>query len=274
MEIPVVTNKQIAITSSKGNQEKWYDVDRNIWIKLDQFGYEALSEMFVSTLLEESAIEKNTPFTFVRYGIACINAHKQERIGCYSQNFLDKGRGQCVVTLMRLFTKMGVTDLITKLEKLSSNKKRIAYLAEATAEFTGLRYFPQYLALLFEIDALFVNDDRHLNNIAVIEENGNFSYCPIFDNGACLLSNLQYYPMNIEPTGLLKGINAQPFDITFNRQRNAVVELYGKQLQIPRFTEEYLNKKLKPMLNWYDKRIQPLIYDRVIQSILIRQKQM
>ena len=44
----------------------------------------------------------------------------------------------------------------------------MAYLAEETANITGLSLFPQYLTLLFEIDGLILNDDRHLNNIAVL----------------------------------------------------------------------------------------------------------
>ena len=44
MELHFVTDEKIAETSSKGNQEKWYDADTDRWYKLDQFGYEALSE--------------------------------------------------------------------------------------------------------------------------------------------------------------------------------------------------------------------------------------
>lgn len=65
------------------------------------------------------------------------------------------------------------------LPHLSSDKKRIAYLAEETATLTGLELFPQYLTLLFEVDALFLNDDRHFNHIAVPEKNGRFDYCPM-----------------------------------------------------------------------------------------------
>ena len=43
----------------------------------------------------------------------------------------------------------------------------------------------------------FCNDDRHLNNIAVIEQGGRYDYCPIFDNGAGLLSNTQLSQMDI-----------------------------------------------------------------------------
>ena len=78
-----------------------------------------------------------------------------------------------------------------KLARFPSDRRRIAYLAEATAGCTGLTDFPRYLTLLFEVDALFSNDGRHLNNIAVLQENGAYSYCPIFDNGAGLLSNTQ-----------------------------------------------------------------------------------
>ena len=41
MELHFVTDDKIAETSSKGNQEKWYDNDTDRWYKLDQFGYEA-----------------------------------------------------------------------------------------------------------------------------------------------------------------------------------------------------------------------------------------
>lgn len=65
MTVHLVSNQKIAETSSKGNQEKWLDSD--IWYKLDQFGYEALAEVFTSQLLEYGNIEAAFPFTFVRY---------------------------------------------------------------------------------------------------------------------------------------------------------------------------------------------------------------
>ena len=55
MTVQLVSDQKIAETSSKGNQEKWQD--GNIWYKLDQFGYEALAEVFTSQLLEYSNIE-------------------------------------------------------------------------------------------------------------------------------------------------------------------------------------------------------------------------
>ena len=84
MTIRLTTDEKIAETSSKGNQEKW--LEENLWYKLDQFGYEALTETLTSRILAKSNIEQDTPFTFVRYEMASVNVHKQNRTGCVSKN--------------------------------------------------------------------------------------------------------------------------------------------------------------------------------------------
>lgn len=136
----------------------------------------------ISRLLEKSNISSETPFSFAKYQMERLNVHGRDRTGCSSESFLKSG--QSIITLSHLFSRQLGISLKDKLTKLTSDKKRIEYLATATAEFTGLEEFPEYLTILFEVDALFLNDDRHLNNIAVLEKNGRFDYCPIFDNGA------------------------------------------------------------------------------------------
>ena len=74
------------------------------------------------------------------------------------------------------------------------------------------------MTLQFEIDGLILNDDRHLNNIAVIARDGGFDYCPIFDQGSGLLSNVMYNPFEIIPKSLIAQAKARPFQTTFNRQ--------------------------------------------------------
>lgn len=270
MTVKLVTNEKVAETSSKGNQEKWFDKETDKWYKLDQFGYEALTETIISKLLEKSDIESETPFSFARYEMERLNVHGRNRTGCGSKNFLKDG--QSIITLSHLFSRQLGTSLKDKLEKLSSDKKRIQYLAEATAEYTGLKEFPQYLTLLFEVDALFLNDDRHLNNIAVIEQNGKYKYCPIFDNGAGLLSNTQFYPMDIDPKGLIKDIVARPFNTSFTRQMNTARTLYGGQLKMPKLTRAEIIELLTPTLEYYAQRDRGIIADRVIECILARQK--
>ncbi len=266
MTVKLFTNDKVAETSSKGNQEKWYDKNTNKWYKLDQFGYEALAETIISMLLEKS----NKPFPFAKYEMERLKVHGRERTGCSSDNFLKAG--ESIVTLSHLFSRYLGGSLKTTLEKLSSDKKRIQYLAEETARITGLKKFPQYLTLLFEIDALFLNDDRHLNNIAVIEKNGKFDYCPIFDNGAALLSNIQLSPMDIDPSGLLKEIVARPFNTSFTRQMNTARGLYGRQLVMPQFTTKEIITELKPLLEYYPERDRGIITDRVVECIKTRQK--
>lgn len=270
MTVRLVTNEKVAETSSKGNQEKWFDKETNKWYKLDQFGYEALSETLISRLLEKSNIKKDTPFSFAKYEMESLNVHGRDRTGCSSDNFLKEG--QSIITLSHLLNRQLGTSLKDKLERMSSDKKRIEYLADATKDCTNLECFPQYLTLLFEIDALFLNDDRHLNNIAVIEKNGKYSYCPIFDNGAGLLSNIQFSPMDIAPKGLIKDLIARPFNTSFTRQMNTARNLYGKQLEMPLFTRKDIRNELEPLLEYYSSRDRDIIAERVTECILIRQK--
>lgn len=270
MTIRLISDKNIAETSSKGNQEKWYDKDTDSWCKLDQFGYEALAETLASTILEKSNIEIDTPFSFVRYHIETLRVHNRERTGCVSRNFLESG--QSLITVNRLLSNFLGIPLKQKLEQLPSDRRRIAYLADATAEYTDLSEFPRYLTLMFEVDALFCNDDRHLNNIAVIEREGKYSYCPIFDNGAGLLSNVQIAHMDIEPKALLSVMRARPFNTTFTRQMNASRSLYKKQLVMPHLSATEILDAMQPVIMYYPERDRTFIIDRVTTCILTRQK--
>lgn len=268
MAIPFVTDEKIAETSSKGNQEKWLENGR--WYKLDQFGYEALAEAFSSMLLEHSNLERDTPFSFVRYRMERIYVHGRERTGCSSESFLRPG--ESIITLAHLYRRCLDKPLKDVLSRLTSDRKRIAYLAEMTAELTGLERFPDYLTALFEADALVLNDDRHLNNIAVLEREGGYGYCPIFDNGAGFLSNVHLAPMDIAPGGLIPTVKARPFHTTFNRQVITARRLYGRQLQIPRFSRAQLFEMVRPLLDYYPERDRGFIADRVCETVLTRQK--
>ena len=268
LNIKLITDKKIAETSSKGNQEKW--LEDSTWYKLDQFGYEALAEVMTSKLLEHSNIESETPFTFVRYEMKKVKVHGRERTACASKNFLKNG--QSILTVNALFRQLSNQPLTKQLAKLPSDKKRIEYLAHSVTEMTGLTDFGTYLATLFAVDALILNDDRHLNNIAVIEENGKFSYCPIFDNGAGLLSNMQILRTDIEPKGLMKSLTASPFGMTFNRSLSTSRSLFGAVFKIAKFSKNELSEMLVPLFAYYPQRDRDIISERVIACITERQK--
>lgn len=268
MTIRLTTDEKIAETSSKGNQEKW--LEENLWYKLDQFGYEALTETLTSRILAKSNIEQDTPFTFVRYEMASVNVHKQNRTGCVSKNFLNNK--QSIITVSTLLRKIFGIPPRQVLSKQPSDKKKIQYLSDTIKEYTGLKAFDKYITLLFEVDSLILNDDRHLNNIAVIEENGRYAYCPVFDNGAGLLSNMQILRTDIEPQELMKSLRASPFNMTFNRSLKSVRNLYGPILQMPVLSKQEILDLMDDLLDYYPKRDSGIIFERVTQCILERQK--
>ena len=38
------TNDRVVVTTSRGNQEKWFDEEKNLWYKVDDGCFEALAE--------------------------------------------------------------------------------------------------------------------------------------------------------------------------------------------------------------------------------------
>ena len=59
---------------------------------------------------------------------------------------------------------------------------------------------------------------------------------------------------------------------TYDETAGTVLELYGKQLSMPKLSRRELEAELGPMLAYYAKRDSGYILDRVCQCILTRQK--
>ena len=56
-------------------------------------------------------------------------------------------------------------------------------MVEQVERVTKLPDFGAYMNKLFTIDAVFLNEDRHTHNIAILmNQDGKFAYCPIFDS--------------------------------------------------------------------------------------------
>lgn len=80
--------------------------------------------------------------------------------------------------------------------------------------------------------------------------------------------------LDVIPKTLIANVKARPFNTTFNRQIKAMQGMYGRQLNIPKFTRQELFDIVEPLLPYYAPRDQALIADRVCETILIRQKQL
>ena len=74
MSIRLTTKSRVAVTSSKGNQEKWLENGR--WCKLDQFGYEGLAETVTSSLLAKTNVDL-LGFRYVTYRTERLEVHRE-----------------------------------------------------------------------------------------------------------------------------------------------------------------------------------------------------
>lgn len=207
--------------SSKGNQLKWR-VD-NTWYKADHMGYEGLAEVMVSGLLEYSDVEN-----YVRYFPAEIQYKDKKYIGCKSSSFLDTDEE--FVTVEHLFRQWKGGSLSAELGKIPDVEDRIVYMVENVINFTGLVQFGKYMAAILALDAFFVNEDRHTNNIGVIYNMKSKSYrlSPVFDNGLALLADtMTDFGIEKSLEECMKRVEAKLFSRDFDEQLDAAERLYG-----------------------------------------------
>lgn len=211
--------------SSKGNQWKW--TDGLYWYKADYTGYEGLSEYVVSKLLSCSDLRSEE---YVQYETEKIQYEKQCYQGCRSRDFLK--RGWQLITLERLFQAEWGESLYKRIYQIPDYEKRLLFLVEEAEQITGLAHFGRYMCKLLTIDALFLNEDRHTHNIAVLWDGGHrFEYCPIFDQGAALLSDTAVdYPMGVDVLEFMQKVKSKTFCSSFEEQLDIAEKIYGEQM--------------------------------------------
>lgn len=211
--------------SSKGNQLKW--CDHETWYKADYAGYEGLAEYICSCLLKKSTLSEEE---YVLYDLEEIRYKGKTYRGCRSRNFLPEGWQ--LITLERLFKNVYGKSLYESLYRIQEPEQRLRFLVDQTQRITGLNDFGAYMSMLLTIDAFFLNEDRHTHNIGVLlDENNRYHCCPIFDNGAALLSDtLQDYPLEGNVEDMVKSVEAKTFCRDFDEQLDIAEKLYGRHL--------------------------------------------
>ena len=213
-------------TSSKGNQIKWRRAD-GIWAKADNLGYEGLAEQTASKLLACSNVDG-----YAKYLTCQIWEDGVVQSGCVSADFLEDGEE--LITLARLF-EADVLRYDKDMENMSA-RRRLEYLIENTERITGMTGFGRWLGMLLEFDALVLNEDRHLHNIAVVRKpDGVYRPMPLFDHGAAFLSDTtRDYPVGID-TSLLRMISrvkSKPIATDFDKQLAAVSDVLDLSLKL------------------------------------------
>lgn len=199
-------------TTSKGNQPKWYY--DGYWYKADYFGYESLSEYVCSRILSFSNFKD-----FVEYELCNINFNGRTYRGCRSKSFNSKNLD--IIPLekfVRLLSMMGLATIMSKFNKVAD---RIEYISDFVIKNTNITDFNEYLSNLLFLDALFLNEDRHTNNIVLMRnvELNEWKMAPIFDMGAALFSDTRGdYPLSTDLEMCYETIKAKPFSEDFDEQ--------------------------------------------------------
>ena len=244
-------------TSSKGNQLKW--LIRNNWYKADHMGYEGLCEVVISKLLEKSNIEN-----FVSYSPVRIMFGGNEMNGCYSKNFRQKN--ESIVTLEHLSRQWLANSFAKELLKYEEPKDKIMHTVHFVEKVTKLENVGAYLTMMLELDAFFLNEDRHTNNIAFIlnDDTGEYRFCPYFDFGLSFLADTSVdFPLGGDIYEMMNRIHAKPFERDFDTQLDAAQELYGQHLNF-NFTNQDIEEVFDEVKDYYNKgiinRVKDLLY--------------
>jgi len=203
------------ITSSKGNQNKWFSDGK--WYKEDGLGYEALAEVVVSRLLLKTSASEAVAYEYVELEKGNGVFH-----GCMSENFMGPEDDK-IVSVERLFQAYEGESASRLILKYEEPIDRIRYVAETVQRITGIGDFGRYLRNVLTVDAIFLNEDRHFHNLAVIrKKDGTYRSCPVFDNGAALFSDTKgEYPLSMTAEECLKKVRSKPFSLDFDEQLDA-----------------------------------------------------
>lgn len=243
--------------SSKGNQLKWEN--EGIWYKADYTGYEGLAEYMISHLLKKSTLDNEE---FVLYDLELIKYRSQVYKGVKSYSFLNEDWQ--IITLERLFHNFFGKSLYKSIYLIHDHESRLQFLTNQIERITGLKQFGAYLNKLFTLDAFFLNEDRHTHNIAVLMNGkGEFAYCPVFDNGAGLLSDTAMdYPMGEDVYQLMQQSGAKTICSDYDEQLDISEKLYGNQIRFS-FSKEDVHELLQKVTEYTEEekaRVETIIY--------------
>lgn len=143
----------------------------------------------------------------------------------------------------RLFHNFFGKSLYKAIYSIDGSEQRMRFLVDQVERMTGLDSFGVYLNKLFTIDAFFLNEDRHTHNIAVLmNREGQFDYCPVFDNGAGLLSDCTLdYPLDEDVYELMQLSRAKTICGDYDEQLDVSESLYGNHIQFQFKKEDVRN---------------------------------
>ncbi|WP_221788164.1 HipA domain-containing protein [Paenibacillus cucumis (ex Kampfer et al. 2016)] len=237
MSIPVLQVskdlRQTFVSSSKGDQLKWKI--ENKWGKADKFGYEGLAEWVAFELISRSNIPLQLRVPYKRCVLVENGVSYQ---GCYSEDFLLPG--ESIITLHRILESYGVK--FDELQQGRGTRDSVLLLIEFLKSVLKIDTL-EYFSMMLPLDAILLNEDRHLNNIAFIHGTKGYRLCPLFDHGLSLLSDTSDYPLHMPTSVALRKVKAKPFSSDFSKQARALeTSIQFNRISVMEFIEEHDNE--------------------------------
>lgn len=157
-------------------------------------------------------------------------------------------------------------SLYRSIFKIREPEERLKFLVDQVVRVTGLEKFGTYMGKLLTIDVLFLNEDRHTHNIAVLWDGYRaYEYCPLFDHGAALLADTTVdYPLGEDPVALVRKVEAKTFSRSFEEQLEVAEKLYGETIRF-HFGEKEIRSLLEAD-DVYDEKIKHRVYTILLQQ--------
>ena len=202
--------------TSEGTQIK-YRKD-GFWYKKDNRGHEGRAEYLVSKFMEFTSLKTSE---YVTYEEGTINGSS----GCRSRNFLT-GEEE-LITFYRLYYNEVGKDLSKVIGNMDTMEERIEYVVSFIKESCELDV-KEYLSKIFMLDMICLNEDRHLNNLAIIMNGDKFTPAQIFDNGIALLTANQSVNRHFPIADNVKRVVARPFSGSHEK----MMEYFGKVFSV------------------------------------------
>ena len=227
--------------TTKGNQIKWFKGNR--WIKADSMGYESIAEYLISLL--EGYIKN---FDYVKYDLCTVRetgtGNMRKYNCCVSDNFLTGN--EYIVSAQRMIYSMLGTDKAKHLMIYTTGLDLLAHTIDICHKVTNLSVtsIMRYFANICRLDALTLNEDRHLNNIAFVYNGQGYRFAPIFDNGMGLLADLQTFPLNRGIAVSMEAVRARPFSGDFIEQALYFSDFSLLKIEYNSFREKVQSLKL------------------------------
>lgn len=186
LDIRELTSLQ-SVSTSKGNQRKWYDPGQRLYVK-GQFFYQGkywrddLVEILAAAIAEQLPMRDAQ----VAWQHPCEIWDGKIRIcGVCSKDFTREG--ERFVSFRRLLDLTGQDYEMT--DSVEDNWNRVHSVLDSFVETD----ITEYLIVMSLLDYLVGNEDRHLNNFGLLSDGRKFRQAPLFDFGLGLFEHDRRY---------------------------------------------------------------------------------